>query len=282
MPTTESGSWMGYARWIFGIVRAFYDRYKRPLPIIGGLIVAGTFVTHDYFREDAKDLADSLGRAKDAFEFRREISSQDQTLQELREKVNRLYDQLTPSDAIKKTNDEQKTIRFFAILFDQYATNQVGDRSLLENIRDLRSRLPRDAVFHYKVEPVEMALKKRGDLIDDLRGNLFVNTALNLDRIVELQGQLDKQRLPMEVFPESILKLVPSARDHNTYNADAHLAVEWLAIDTFSVANELSKRADATSDFWKIASIWLYSLGFILGLGGQLVGVDAGTIGGKS
>jgi len=255
---------MDQRRWIPKEVPAFYEKHKRSLPIVGGLIVFATFMAHDYFREDAKDLADSIARAKDAFQVRQEISSQDHTLEDLHEKVNRLYHQLTPSDAIKKTEAVQKAVVFYAGFYDLYAGNHVGNQRLLENIKDLRRRLPSDAVFDYKVEPIGAALKTREQLIGKLHGALFVVTALNEDQILGLIGQLQNQKLPMKLLPSA------PARD-----IDVDLALEWLATDTFFEADRLSTRADKISNFWRIASLWFYAAGFVLGLGGKLVGVNA-------
>src|SRR6266446_971643 len=119
---------------------AFYEKHKASLAIVGILIVFATFIAHDYFREDAKDLADAIGRAKDAIEIRREIASQDKVLEDLHEKVNRLYNQATPSNAIKKTEIELKAIGFWAISYDFYAGFQVRDQRLLEDVKDLRRR----------------------------------------------------------------------------------------------------------------------------------------------
>jgi hypothetical protein len=251
-------------KWIFSTVRAFYQNHNRWLPAIGFLIASATFLAHDYFREEANELADSLTRAQDTFKIREEMSSRDRSLMDIQEKVNRLYDQITPSNDIKKTKAKLKTVRYYAINYDLYAEDQLGAESLLSNVRDLRRRLPRDAAFENDIEPVDAALKARSKLIDELHGAVFYNTVLNEQQILRLIGEVSAQRVRMKVV---------AAQQQHVQDFEVPLAVANLAGDTFFVAEKNRIQAEFVRDFWKTASIWFYAAGFILGFGGRLLGI---------
>jgi hypothetical protein len=149
---------MDLRKYVPASVPAFYLTYKIELPIICLVIVAATFMAHDYFREDAKDLADSLHRANDIFQMREEVHSEDMRIGQILNLVEQVNKVVVPTNAIKKTADEEKFINFFRVTFDADETAQLSDERQLKNVKDLLERMPYDADLKDEMEKVEKAL----------------------------------------------------------------------------------------------------------------------------
>jgi hypothetical protein len=243
------------------VVPAFFLRYRRLLPVIGLAIVFSTFVVHDYYREDAKDLADSLNRAEQIFKIRQEVHSQDQVTSEIAHDVRQLYEKYLPSlHAIKKTSEEMDYLHLFRIVFDQDEATQMSDQRLVGMVKDLNDKLPFDAESSHELEELQTALGERGSLLRDLQSYLYYNTAVEPNKIARLETQLDHQKIQGKFFSLSDGEAV-----------DIPLAVGLFADRIFLRATQESEMAESRSRSLKKLSIFLYTAGFLLTLVGRFL-----------
>jgi hypothetical protein len=239
----------------------FYSRYRRELPVIGAFIVLATYISQDYLRENVKDIADSIGRAQESFLIRAELRSQDETLGQISHNVEQIYSEVFPPG---RTPDKgtAKYLEFYRNENDRDEALNRSDQLLARNIDDLYKKVSPDADLKAKIDRVEDAVKKKGGLITDL-SRVLHDSHPETDKIGSLDREISSVTVPYTLdATQAVVSIEP------------HMAVEFLADDLLFKAERKQVWAEFGSQFLRYFGLFLYLLGFCLGLGGRLFGVE--------
>jgi hypothetical protein len=239
----------------------FLRRHRRWFPLIGAVLLLGTFLVNDALRNESKDLADSLSRAETSFVAREEVqgivdhlNKNDGSLREILGAVSKST-QIDPNKNRPLWDVSEELDERFPAYYRHMST--------FDNALNLLEKLPYDR----QLDQQRWTLKKR------------------LSHLDELLYDLRKRRyfLQYNYAGEANQMLAKIKADRDNENAEVGsdnlntiAAVDAFGEEVFKRARIIRTRADKRSTFWKHLSYALYPLGVILGLLGKLYGeVDA-------
>jgi hypothetical protein len=248
-----------------GNVREFLGRHERAMAFFGAMVVFCTFVIREGVREYLKETADSVRSSEarlDNFGLMSAIVGLSSAPGEIIEKIEALdedrYDQNDKTD-----EDERKSALTKA---DDILDVRPFGRRQMTWLKDFSEQSP--SVFG--LLPMTKERKTRSEELDKYRKEMIKG----FDAIPRIsKAELDSKSGEDQ---EAAMEKIGSA--YNTFNRAGERYIRLLAAANDQILTEAHKKRDR-AEWWynvsTVASYFLYTLGWGLGLVGKIYGTSA-------
>lgn len=231
-------------------VNSFMRRNKRWFPFISTTIVLCTFIFNEVKRDTAKDLADALKRAEDAYYLSSRIADLHRDVAGIYKKIQELPGN---SDFPQKSSGQEKFEYLMHVIDSSDQYDLILMRRELESIQSLVEKIPEHQDLDDRYAAILKALDNSySSTLDSL---MLYQSDKQLDPSFrkELQAKQNADLAEGHELEKILHEPLESAKLHYT---DEVLARAKLA----------SKHANKESDTWKHRGWLLYGLGFVIGM----------------
>lgn len=232
-------------------------KHKKLLPIIGAGIVLATFVVKEALREDLKDFVDAIDSAAGVFVIRGDFNSTAFQLRVIEQKIDRV-EQVTTS-----TTKDPFTLLVVNQQMMIFRELHEGAESSLDNAFRLSQKFPNGRKITYQSE----ISKLRADLEE-------ARKAFREEGVVVARAS---SRIGPDLVPIGEDRISIANATTGLFNQTNSLltSVQALSTKILREADEIEERKQKRYDFLTKGSYLLFGIGWLLGLIGKLLGVDA-------
>jgi len=235
-----------------GGIRARLGRLKRLFPIVGAGIVLLTFVVKDAWRDHLKDVIDSIDQAEADYSVREDNLALSKLLNNIYQRVRYPSNQESDVDLIASGDSYQV---YLVVLKVQEQT-----ASSLQLVSTLVEHLPDEEGKQTLVKD----LQRRSDALRD-----------HLTTIEDIISRWSVTHTTPSVPAPALPEFQTIRHDTSVLSSEVHTLERSVRKD----AEEQKRSAEFRYELWTFVSYALYTLGWTLGLIGQIYGVKVGAQG---